>query len=131
MKKKYPVIAFLLGALPLLQAGSGALAFWGPEQYTQIDIGFFGLVFTPDGIACLLLAALGFSWGWGYVYLGHRVRAIAAFFSGAVINFSIFILYLGALGYMDRYDWKKYDDFAKVFFAVVLSLSFWPELCCR
>ena len=100
-------IACMLALLPSLLIGTGLL----------LNYIFQGKQFV------LILCLLGFiiGWGWGYAYLGHTLRAVAAFFSGYVVSFSVFMVMLQGIGVTDGpYEAKRYDDFAEVFFMVVL-----------
>ncbi len=113
MKKKNPGIAFLLGLLPLFQAGMGILGM-GPAYGESVG-----------GILLLLILLLGFSWGWGYVYLGHVLRAVAAFFSGAVINFSLIFISLRTLeeGFsLPQNEWRWNPFLEDYFFPVILAV---------
>jgi len=97
-------IAFLLGLLPPLLIGVGLLS-------SNWEFGF-----VPFLLGCLI------GWGWGYAYLGHTLRAVAAFFSGYLVSFSLFMVVLKGIGVVDSPPevYKPYEDFAEVFIRVVL-----------
>ena len=108
-------IAFLLGLLPSLLIGVGLL---------------FGYLFRQQPSTCWLESIpllLGFlmGWGWGYVYLGHTLRAVAAFFLGYLVCFSLFFITLGGIGTIEsEYEvYKSYYDFSEVFYRIVLVVA--------
>ncbi len=109
-------IAFLLGLLPSLLIGVGLLFnYLSQEQLFETSF-----VFIPFLLGFLI------GWGWGYAYLRHTLRAVAAFFSGYLISFSLFIVVLGGIGVVSsEYEvYKPYNDFGEVFFRVVMVVAF-------
>ena len=97
-------IAFLLGLLPSLLIGVGLLlSYLFQEQPSKQQFAF---------IPYLLGFLIG--WGWGYAYLGHTLRAVAAFFSGYLVSFAVFMVVLKGIGVVDSPPevYKPYQDFA-------------------
>ena len=109
-------IAFLLALSPSLLIGVGLLFLYLFQEQSSKQ---------QFGIIPLLLGFL-IGWGWGYAYLGHTLRAVAAFFSGYLVSFSVFMVVLEGIGVgaSPPEYYKPYNDFAEVFIRVVLVVVF-------